>query len=229
MVTINLYLRQHCDSDSGIIYVKFHVNREKVHFSTGVKCILKNWNQNKQRIGTGDINSKDKNLILDTIAARCNDVFVKFRLRNRILTKDAFLREYHRPSDYSNFFEFAKAYQKKYSAKIELTTLNTHNSVLNKMKEYNPNLHFDDVTADFLDEYHAHLKFKCANNDNTVMKNMATIKVYVRAAMKAGYMEIIPLRTGRSEEWPPITLRSFAGIIFTVSPSAWKLLNVAPV
>ena len=73
-----------------------------------------------------------------------------------------------------------------------MTTLNTHNSVLNKMKEYNPNLHFDDITADFLNEYHAHLKFKCGNNDNTVMKNMATIKVYVRAAMKAGYMDDYP-------------------------------------
>ena len=41
MITIKIYLRKHVkDATSGIVWISFYVNREKVNFSTKV-CVLK--------------------------------------------------------------------------------------------------------------------------------------------------------------------------------------------
>ena len=193
MATIKTYHRQYSENTGNVIvWISFYVNRDKVNFSTGVSCCLKNWSEKKCSITAGDKLYKDKNLIIEKIHARINDVFVKYRLRNKKLTKETFLRAYHRPDDYDTFFDFVYMYQKKISVKTELTTLNTHKCVINKLKEYAPTLHFDDITTEWLDDYYSYLRKKLKNNDNTAYKNMSTIRKYVRAAWKAGYMEENP-------------------------------------
>lgn len=192
MITTKLYLRKYADDSSGIVWISFYVNREKVNFSTKVSVSAKNWNEKKMMVGSGDKLAADKNLILENIQARINNVLVKYRLKDRKLTRDMFLRAYHRPTDFDTFFEFVKMYQRKYTARIELSTLNTHNSVMNKLKEYNERLTFDDITREWLDDYFIYLRKQLDNNDNTAYKNMAILKKYVRAAFKAGYMDNNP-------------------------------------
>ncbi len=72
----------------------------------------------------------DKNRIIENIRARINNVFVKYRLRDKTLTRDAFLRAYNRPSDYSTFFEFIKANKRNINFGNEVTTNYTHKTVL---------------------------------------------------------------------------------------------------
>ncbi len=107
MVTIKIYLRTYgSDPDNGVVWLSFYVNREKVNFSTKVSVDIKDWNDKKKCVGAGDKLAKDKNLIIETILARVNNVFVKYRLRDRKLTRDSFLKAYHRPTDYNTFFDF---------------------------------------------------------------------------------------------------------------------------
>ena len=195
MVTIKIYLRTYgSDPDNGVVWLSFFVNREKVNFSTKVSVDIKDWNDKKKCVGAGDKLAKDKNLIIETILARVNNVFVKYRLRDRKLTRDSFLKAYHRPTDYNTFFDFVTDYQKKESLKLEDSTYKTNLSVIKKLKEYNPNLYFDDITSEWLDEYFFHLMHKLENNQNTANKNMATIKKYVLAAFNAGYMDENPFK-----------------------------------
>lgn len=167
---------------------------EKVNFSTKVSVDIKDWNDKKKCVGAGDKLAKDKNLIIETILARVNNVFVKYRLRDRKLTRDSFLKAYHRPTDYNTFFDFVTDYQRKESLKLEDSTYKTNLSVIKKLKEYNPNLYFDDITSEWLDEYFFHLMNELENNQNTANKNMATIKKYVLAAFNAGYMDENPFK-----------------------------------
>lgn len=146
MSTIKLYHRQYSDSAPGVLWVSFYVNREKVNFSTNVPCDKKNFNETKQCITSGDKEFKDKNLILDHICSRITNVFVKYRLKNKTLTRESFLRSYNRPNDYANIFDFIKDYQKKISVKMEMSTFQVHKSVIGKLKERHPELHFDDIT-----------------------------------------------------------------------------------
>lgn len=196
MKNIKIYIRKYNNDTSGIVWISFYVQRQKINFSTKVTVELKHWNEKKSIVAAGDKQSADKNLIIETILARINNVFVKYRLRDKNLSRDLFLREYNRPSDYATFFDFVRDYMKKISHRTELTTLNTHMSVIRKLKEFNTDLIFDDITRDWLDIYFAYLRRELDNNANTAYKNMAIIKKYVLAAYKAGYMTENPF-----EEW----------------------------
>lgn len=196
MITIKLYLRKYADDSTGIVWISFYVNREKVNFSTKISVETKNWNEKRMMVGCGDKMAADKNLILENILSRVNNVFVKYRLKDKKMTRDMFLRAYSRPTDYDTFFDFVVTYQRKCAARMEMSTLMTHRTVMNKLKEYNERLTFDDITREWLDDYFIYLKKELDNNDNTAYKNMSVLKKYVRAAYKAGYMDENPF-----EEW----------------------------
>ena len=68
-----------------------------------------------------------------------------------------------------------------------MSTFSTHQTVINKLKEYNSVLTFDDIDRDWLDRYFCYLKKDLDNNDNTAYKNMSILKKYIRAAYKEGY------------------------------------------
>lgn len=204
MVTIKIYLRTYSsDPSSGVVWISFYINREKVNFSTKVSVDVKHWNDKKKCVGTGDKSANDKNLIIENILARVNNVFVKYRLRDKKLTRAAFLRAYNRPDDYATFFEYIYDYQKKESLKLEDSTFRTNLSVIKKLKEYNANLYFDDITTEWLDEYYFYLMAELGNNQNTANKNMATIKKYVLAAHNAGYMEENPFKSWKIKKGIP--------------------------
>lgn len=197
MITVKTYIRKHTPQmTSGVVWVSFYINREKVNFSTKVPVEEKNWNAKKQTVGSGDKLAADKNLIIDNVLARINDVLVKYRLKDKRLTREAFLRAYHRPSDYNTFFEYVEVQEKKLSARIEMSTLLTQRSVIRKLKEYAPSLYFDDITVNFLDDYYLYMRKEYGNNNNTAYKNMSVLKKYVRLAYKDGYMTENPF-----DEW----------------------------
>ncbi|MDR1981654.1 MAG: site-specific integrase [Tannerellaceae bacterium] len=220
MAAINVYLRiTGKASDTGNVWVLFYVNRQKVNFSSGVSCEKKHWNDRKCCVSSGDKDFRDKNLIIEQILARINDVFVKYRLRNKTLTRDAFLRAYHRPDDFQTFFEFITDYQKKISSRLEMSTFMVHKSVIKKMQEFNPDLHFDDITVGWLDDYYSFLRKDLKNNENTAYKNMSTIRKYVRAAFKAGYMDENPF-----EQWS--IRRTKPSYCYLTEDELQKLLNL---
>lgn len=131
-------MRKHTPaSKTGIVWISFYINREKVSFSTKVTIDEENWNVKKLCVGSGDKYAPDKNLIIETILSRINNVFVKYRLKDKKLSRDAYLRAYHRPADYDTFYDFVADYQKRISVRLEFTTLMTHVSVIKKLKEYN--------------------------------------------------------------------------------------------
>lgn len=192
MINIKTYLRKYANESSGIVWVSFYINREKVNFSTKVAVDCKNWSEKNACVKPGDKNASDKNLIIENIHARINNVLVKYRLKDKKLTRDAFLRAYHRPTDFNSFFEYVTAQQKKLSIKTELSTLSTHMSAIRKLQQYSPTLTFDDITKDWLDDYFIYLRKELDNNSNTAYKNMGILKKYVRMAYKDGYMDENP-------------------------------------
>lgn len=192
MIKEKLYLRLGKKDASGIIHVMFYINREKVHFSTKVECDTKNWSEKDMKVKKSDSESGDKNMILSNIRSRISNVDVKYRLKDRKLTKDLFLRNYNRPDDFDTFHQFCDDYQKQTRRRIGVNTKRMHDSVLKKLKEFAPDLYFDEIDKDWLEDYVVHLKKDLANNDNTAHKNLAVIRKYILAAIRSGYMETNP-------------------------------------
>ena len=102
------------------------------------------------------------------------------------------MNEYHNPTAFNTFFEYVTWYQKLRFKEIEESTATHHKVVIKKLKEYNENLTFDDITTDFIREYAVYLKKTLKNRDSTANKNLTTIKIYVRDAFKRGYLRSNP-------------------------------------
>ena len=131
---------------------------------------------------------------MSNLKARVNDILVKFRLRNQALTKDIFMREYNNPSDYKTFHDFVKEHMKTYSRRIEMGTFKHHLSCMKKFKAYNELLQFQDLTPDYLTDYLIYMKKELGNTEITAQRNMSTIKIYVTAAYRKGYIEENPFQ-----------------------------------
>lgn len=193
MITLNIYLRVHgMTADYGVVYISFYVNREKINFSTKVRCDIKDWDTENRCVKKTDSDHRDKNLIIGNIAARINNVFVKYRLRDKKLTRYSFLRAYNRPDDYDTFHDFVKENIKSINRNNTLSTLKNHMKILRKVKDYAPLLHFDDITPEWLCDYFRYLAVELKNSENTSYKNMGILKTYVLEAIKQGYMDENP-------------------------------------
>lgn len=203
MITLNIYLRVHTDNaDYGIVYILFYVNREKVNFSTKVRCNIKDWDSDNSCVKKSDNDHKDKNLIIGSIAARINNVFVKYRLRDKKLTRYSFLRAYNRPDDYDTFHGFAKENLKSINRNNTLSTIKNHMKILKKVKEYAPLLHFDDINTEWLCDYFRYLTVELNNIESTSYKNMGILKTYILEAIKQGYMDENPFEDFKIKRVP---------------------------
>lgn len=193
MINYRLYIRFHtAEKESGVIYVSFYINREKVHFSTKIECAAKDWDDKERLIKKSDPLANDKNLILYNVKSRINDVFVKYRLKNKKLTRQGFIRNYNRPTDYSDFYAYFQEKKKLWSRTLELDTVKNHQTVYDKLVSFRSELEFDDITDEFLAEFYAYLRKALKNNENTAYKNMAILRRYIRRAHKEGYLDEYP-------------------------------------
>lgn len=202
MANVKFQYREYA-GNSGYIWVCFYVNREKVHFSTKVEVKGAAWSDKQQAVTVKDPYHKDKNLIIESIRARINNVLVKYRLKDRKLTRETFLRAYRRPSDFDTFVDFARYHQDKISAREAESTRKTEDVVLTKLQECYPDMAIDELDEDKLDGFFSYLMRDLGNNRNTAMKNMTILKKFARAAWRAGYMEEDPFRNWKIQKTTP--------------------------
>jgi hypothetical protein len=73
MINIKIYIRNNIkNSKEGILWVQFYVNREKINFSTKVRCREKDFNKKTSRVKSSDPYAYDKNLVIERILSKCN-------------------------------------------------------------------------------------------------------------------------------------------------------------
>ena len=174
------------------VYVSFYIGREKIVIPCKFSVSLRAWDKDVGKVTTRDKFHADRNLMIDNIKKRVNEIFVRYRLANKTLTREVFSNEYHNPTVFNTFFEYVEWYQKLKFKEIEESTATHHKVVIKKLKEYKKNLTFDDITSDFIREYLIYLRKTLKNRDVTAQKNLTTIKLYVRDAFKRGYLKQNP-------------------------------------
>lgn len=177
------------------LYITFYIGRKKLMLPCKVSVPVAKFDEKSGVLKGNSKEAKDINLIVNNQKARVNDILVKFRLRNQALTKDIFMREYNNPSDYKTFHDFVKEYMKVYSRRIEMGTFKHHLiSCMKKFKAYNELLQFRELTPDYLTDYLIYMKKELGNTEITAQRNMSTIKIYVTAAYRKGYLEENPFQ-----------------------------------
>ncbi len=176
------------------LYAVFYCNREKVRIPVGISVTRAEWDENLQKIRGRSKEVKDQNLIIDDTRARISDILVSARLRHQALTKDSFLREYRSPRDFKDFFAFVESVQRAESRTLSMNTCRQHAAVINKLKDYRPGLSFSEITVPMVNGFVSWLR-RVGNKESTVWKNISCLKIYVNAAVRAGYITESPFKS----------------------------------
>ena len=176
------------------LYISFYLGKEKVVIPCKLSVPTTKFDSKTGMLRGTNKEAKDINLIIERLTAKVNDILVKYRLKNLTLNKEAFMREYNNPSDFKSFHDFVASYMKTYSRRLEIGTFRHHKSCMRKFKEYCEGLQFHELTEDFLRDYLIYMKKTLCNADSTAQRNLSTIKIYVSAAIKKGYMENDPFK-----------------------------------
>ena len=176
------------------LYISFYLGKEKVVIPCKLSVSTTKFDSKIGVVKGITKEAKDINLIIEQLKAKVNDILVKHRLKNIILNKKSFMREYNNPSDFKSFHDFVASYMKTYSRRLEMGTFQHHKSCMGKFKKYCEGLQFHELTEDFLRDYLIYMKKTLCNADSTAQRNLSTIKIYVSAAIKKGYMENDPFK-----------------------------------
>ena len=100
MAVVRAYIEDNYVNKKGEspVYVAFYIAREKIVIPCKLSIPVKAWDKDSGKVTTRDKFHADRNMMIDNIKKRVNDIFVRYRLANRKLTRELFLNEYHNPT-----------------------------------------------------------------------------------------------------------------------------------
>lgn len=205
MATVTTYLLKDYKKEDGEypVYCRLYINRQKVNIPVKIHVNENSWDLENQRVKGISKEAKDANLIISKIKSRINDVFVSFRLNNRTLTRDIFLKEFGSVSTYASFWHFMDDQLQKRKGTIATNTYRAHQSTLKKFREILPNLQFYEFTDETIRDIKKLLGKQYSNNPNTIAKNLITLKTYVGFAMRKKLLDTNPFSVEKIKRVKP--------------------------
>ncbi len=175
------------------IYISVYVERKKIEIPCKINVNIKYWDKPSGKVKIGEKNHKELNMMITQAKSKLNEILVRYRLQNKTLTKELLLDDYYNPKDFKSFYDFVEWSQKLRFQEIEQSTASRHRSVINKLKEFSPTLLFSDLKEDFIRKYILYQRKELGNKEITINKNIDTLNIYIREAIKRGYMDVNPI------------------------------------
>lgn len=196
MASITTYLLKNYDRKDGKfpVYFRFYINRQKINVPAGVRAAEEKWDEETGLIKGNSKEVKDDNLIISNVRSKINNVFVSYRLAERRLTKEQFVKEFNSDSKFSDIWAFMEDEIEKRRGIISPSTHKAHKSTVKKFKEILPNLQFHEFNEETIRDIKKLLKSKFNNNQNTTAKNLITLKTYISIAIRKKYIDEDPFR-----------------------------------
>lgn len=194
MATFNVILRGKNKKGEASVYVTFYIKGKKIEiparFTIPVTCFDKKKGIIKSTYEFAD----DRNLILQDIKARSNDILVKYRLKNREVSPGQFKLEYRNPGKFSEFFAYAKHYQILRFQELADGTQRHHRSCLKLLHDFKSPIYFDELTPDLFRKFILYLRRDRRNCEVTINKTLKSISVYLNEAVRDEYLSRNPLK-----------------------------------
>jgi hypothetical protein len=193
MANYSVYLKKENKKGLAPLYVGFYIKREKIEVPVRISIAPDDFDKNKGVLKSSHEYAKDYNLIISDIKASINDIFVRYRLRKNELTPSLFWKEYRAKGDYKTFFDFCQAYQRLRFQEVASATQKAHKASLNKLKEFQSAIYFEDLTGDLFRHFVLFMRNKRENNENTIRKTMKNLSVYINEAVRKELMRENPI------------------------------------
>lgn len=188
MATGRLFINENAIKKDGkaAVYALVHIDYKSIKINTGVCVEPARFDKVKGRVRGTAKADKDANLIIDKCLASINEIFVRYRLQERVLTADLLLREYKNPSMYVDFYAFMdkKILDRVKSKDIGATSGKHHRVLLNKLKEYKKTLSFAEIDLKMINSFKNYCRITKKNDVNTVHKMLSYWQTYMNIAKR---------------------------------------------
>lgn len=164
------------------IYLRIYKDGKYKRVNFGVSVRKEEWNNEKKEVRKSNKNAEIINTLIRKKISEgfSEDIIDKVSNSNRSLT--TIQKKLKNETTGGDFFAFGNIVidemQNSGSQRV-------YRTVLAKLKEYQNELDFSDITRGFLINYEKYLKETKANNKNTIHKNLTTIRtIYYEAARR---------------------------------------------
>ncbi|MFZ4705476.1 MAG: tyrosine-type recombinase/integrase [Bacteroidales bacterium] len=174
------------------VYLQLIINRERVKVNTQISVLESDWDAKKSAIKGKGSDVHDNNLIISQGLSRINQIMIKYRLRNKELTAELFLKEYSHPSYDVDFLSWMENEIKIKKHEVGPRRIIKYNTILNKLKEYRNPIIFSEIDHFFIENFRGWLKGTKENDINTVAGNLAVLKSFTTRALRKELIEQDP-------------------------------------
>lgn len=205
MANVTAYIRKDYTKKNGKCAVNclITINREKIRLPVGIDVNPKDWDEEKGVVKGKSKEATDANLIIRKELSKINNIFVRYRLNERMLNKKLFLNEYKGEVAYHDFWHFMEVELNNRKGTIAENTYRAQYSTLTKFRNVLPGLQFRDVNEDAIRDLKKMLAKSYGNSLNTVTKNMITLKTYVSIAVRKKYIDESPFNIEKIKRYKP--------------------------
>jgi len=203
MTNVKAYIREDYIKKNGTCAVNcyIYIGREKVRIPVGINVKPEHWNKEEEKVKGNSTEAKDYNLIINNVKAKISDIFVKYRLEKKRLTKKILIKEFNDNSSYENFWEFMEFELNRRKGTIADNTYKGQFSTLKKFKEALPGLPLYEMNEDAIIDLKKILQKKYGNSLNTVSKNLITLKTYTSIALRKKLIDRNPFEVEKIKRY----------------------------
>ena len=195
MATLRVYQKRPNRKGDAPIYVTFYIDRQKVDLPTHISVPVAMFDKENGMVKRSMEYYRDKNLVIENIKSRINDIFVSYRLRRKRLTSELFYKEYNsRSLSYGDFYALCEEYQRLRFQELSEGTKKKHLSTIRLLREYRPNLSIDELTPELIRRWVIHMRKVRGNSEVTIAKNVRIVGIYINEAVRRGLIDHSPLR-----------------------------------
>jgi len=177
------YLRK--DNTCGV-YIMVNLNYKTIRFALGIYCLPDDFNKDTGRIRGNSQKVKDDNLLIENGLSLLNDIFIRYRLQNVVITPDLLKKEWKNPTRRVDFYLWMIETINLRKGDLAESSLRQHRTLVSKMTNYRKKLSFSEIDPFFIDGFRKYLKVDLKNDLNTVYNNLKNLKAYLNLAVRQG-------------------------------------------
>lgn len=176
------------------IYIITHVHRKRIRFFTGIKCIPEKWDPDNEKIKGSSKKVNDDNLVIHNCKAILSEIFVRYRLQNRLneLTPALLKKEYENPSLSIDFYTFMSRMIEERKNEITESSKEQHYATLHKLQKFTDKLFFSEINVLFIEKFSRYLKVTLKNKPSTIYNTLKNFRTYINLARRRGIIKKSP-------------------------------------
>ncbi len=168
------------------VYLQAIIDGEPVRVALNFYCRDDQWDRKGiGRVKANHPNATDYNTEILQAIAKANKIASQFRQKEKALTPAQFIEAYENPADELNLIKYLQSQLDLKKPELSENTIKQHNTVINKVKEFNKNLRFGDLNPEMMQRFKNTLS-KADLKQSTINKVLKILKQYLSEARKKG-------------------------------------------